>query len=468
MPPAIAGGHGFLYHLLHETSSPNPPPAFGTSMLILGLGSNLGNRLQHLAKAIRALGSGPSPILSDIRVSKLYTSDALLLPGSPADWNIPFYNLAVSANTRLSPRELLSAIKEIEGRIGRKKRERWAPREIDIDILAFDDISLSDSDLTIPHPELLKREFALLPLLDLNPEYKRPANIESECKASPAADSAQIELKRMLSARSIPELMGILNITPDSLSDGGMFCEPHSALRQAELLSQSGASIIDIGAESTRPDAAALSPADEWQRLKPVLDLILKTGLPSPAQICVDTRHPENAGKALDLGVSMINDVSGLDSPEMRNLAASSSARFVFMHHLSIPVKRGECLAADCDPVETILHWAKLRKAELNALGICDSRLIFDPGIGFGLSAEQSWKIIERVAEFQSLGLPVLVGHSRKSFLSTLTSAPPNERDQQTLSVSLQLAAGGVDYLRVHNPAIHFPILLSPRPDKPQ
>lgn len=152
--------------------------------IILGLGSNLGNRAANLQSAIAALPD----CLSDIRFSGIYESAAVLLEGAPAAWNIPYYNMAVSGHTELHPKDLLAVVKDIEQKLGRKQQERWAPREIDMDILAYGEEQVTGEKLTIPHPYLLLRDFALLPLVELWPDWRYPGS--GEFAGQRAADIA--------------------------------------------------------------------------------------------------------------------------------------------------------------------------------------------------------------------------------------------------------------------------------------
>lgn len=265
-----------------------------------------------------------------------------------------------------------------------------------------------------------------------------------------------------------PHLIGILNVTPDSFSDGNQFFTPESALAQAQQLIDDGASIIDVGAESTRPNATPVSAAEEWERLAPILPALCAL----PVKISLDSRHPETVVRALGLGVDIVNDVSGLDNLAMREAVKNSSCQVVLMHHLGVPANKQVTLPEGCDPVLEIIKWAHQRIA---SCGIAKERLIFDPGLGFGKSAAQSWEIVNRIAEFHALGLPLFVGHSRKSFLRTgwgsypqspaasrsltLDSLPHiacdkvNNYDIETFDVSVHLARAGVQYLRVHNVA---------------
>ncbi len=254
-------------------------------------------------------------------------------------------------------------------------------------------------------------------------------------------------------------LVGILNITPDSFSDGGDFLDAQSALTHAEQLLRDGATIIDIGAESTRPGAVLLSPEQEWTRLAPVLEPLIALAATHHAEISLDTRHPETARRALALGVSWINDQSGITSRVMRTTLANASCKVVLMHSLGLPADPRNTFPEDADAVQLMKDFFVTRLRDLEKAGIARDRIILDPGIGFGKTAEQSVALLSRVDELQSLGLPLFIGHSRKSFLKLYSDAPAAERDEATLVFSEALMKAGVDYLRVHNVAAHFALL---------
>ncbi len=246
-------------------------------------------------------------------------------------------------------------------------------------------------------------------------------------------------------------LVGILNITPDSFTDGGRYATPETALARAQALLAEGAAILDIGAESTRPGAAPLAPEEEWQRLHPVLEII-RAHLPQ-AQISLDTRHAETIRNAAEYHPAWINDVSGFSNPAMLEAAAESTAQLVVMHSLGIPADKKITLLPNCNPVEELLRWAEARFALLEKCGITRARLIFDPGIGFGKTPEQSLVLIRRISAFRRLGVPILVGHSEKSFLARFTDTPAGGRGVETQVVSAFLMQQGVEYLRVHDVA---------------
>lgn len=243
------------------------------------------------------------------------------------------------------------------------------------------------------------------------------------------------------------KIVAIINVTPDSFSDGGEAFAPQDALAAIAHAINDGADLIDIGAESTRPGATPLPADDEWARLAPVLTGIFALDFP----FSVDTRHALTAAKSLIYDASWINDVSGFASPAMIEAVKNTPCRLVVMHSLSVPADKSVVLPEETDVVAEVLGWGRARIATLEAAGISRDRIIFDPGIGFGKTAKQSRTLIDNIAAFKALGVPLLVGHSRKSFLG----ASPEERDEKTLEVSRFLAAQGVDYLRVHDVLAH-------------
>lgn len=245
-------------------------------------------------------------------------------------------------------------------------------------------------------------------------------------------------------------LVGILNITPDSFSDGGRYLAPDAACAQCEALVAAGADMIDVGAESTRPGAVSPSPEEEWARLSPVLAV-----LPRHVPISIDTRNAQTAARALDAGVSLINDQSGLEVDAMCALLAQAECSIVVMHQLGLPVDPARVWGDAVEPVAEILRWKAAVTARAEAAGIAPERLIYDPGIGFGKTPLQSLALMRRAPELVASGGRWYYGHSRKSFLKLFTDAPPEGRDAWTLSFSQWLVRAGVHYLRVHDVARH-------------
>lgn len=433
-------------------------------MIILGIGTNIGDRLTHLRDALHLIKNIPQ--LTVEQVSPIYISDALLPENALPSWNVSYLNLALRCETTLPPEELLRYTKNIERVLGRKPEERWGPRIIDIDILAWGDLIQHDERLHIPHKNLHERPFALWPLADVAPHWVFPfpgphlgkTAVEiAQQWGSRFSGEAPLHTRQILHRIDTPKLVGILNITPDSFSDGGKFFSTDAAILQAKHLIASGAEIIDIGAESTGPHAASLDSDEEWKRLQPVLTTLFSeiASLPMMPKISIDTRHADVAKKALALGVHWINDVSGLNDATMQEVIAQHTCDVVFMHHLSIPEDRSKSLPLKSDPVKLVHEWAMKKIAGLEKKRITRSRLIFDVGIGYGKTAEQSLALLKNISAFSDLGVRLMVGHSRKSFLQQFISSQAHERDLETVVLSLHLAKHKVDFLRVHDVEVH-------------
>ncbi|EKD54163.1 MAG: Folate synthesis bifunctional protein [uncultured bacterium] len=433
-------------------------------MVILGLGSNLGDKLTHLRRALALLKKIPG--FSIAQISPVYISDALVPENAPLAWDAPYLNLALRGETTLSPYELLDHLKEIEKKVGRTPEKVWGPRIIDIDLLAWDDRIQYDKKLHIPHEHLAERPFALWPLADVapfwiyplsGPDHGKLASRITEKWGSRFDGRAPFHTRQIAQRIDTPALVGIINSTPDSFSDGGKYTASLSAKNYARQVMIEGAEIIDVGAEATHPNAKAILAGEEWQRLEPILTEILfdKKNHPIQPKISVDTRHVETAKKALELGVDWINDVSGLENPLMCKLIAEHSCDIVMMHHLGIPANKAVTLPPNQHPVEQIFQFAKKRLADVSRFGISPERIIFDVGIGFGKTTEQSLLLLKEIKRFHELGLRLLVGHSRKSCISQFTDEPFERRDIETAALSLQLAKQNVHYLRVHHIEMH-------------
>jgi 2-amino-4-hydroxy-6-hydroxymethyldihydropteridine diphosphokinase/dihydropteroate synthase len=424
-------------------------------MVILGLGSNIGDRLVFLRSALNHLKKIPQ--LTITQVSPIYLSDALLPEEGGKEWDHPYLNLALACTTRLTPYELLHQVKAIETRIGRVTGKDWSPRPIDIDILAWDDLVQYDEKLHIPHEHLASRPFALWPLADVAPRWLHPTlnkTAQELCGVwgSRFSGDAPLHTRQIAQRIDTAELMGILNVTPDSFSDGAM-CDSDTLIAQAKQLVIDGATILDIGAEATNPKAQAITPAEEWHRLEGLLPAMLaaRNNFLLPVKISLDTRHASTAKRALAAGIDWINDVGGLTDPEMREIISASDCDVVMMHQLSIPASSQLVLALQEDPVAVVYDWAQQQFELLEKMGIAKERIIFDAGIGFGKTANQSLEILQRFAEFKNLNVRLLAGHSRKSFQSIFTSRPAVERDIETLPISLYLNRLQTDFIRVHN-----------------
>jgi len=260
--------------------------------------------------------------------------------------------------------------------------------------------------------------------------------------------------------KQTPGWVGIVNLTPDSFSDGGDYFAPGKAAAQMQRLIDDGATILDLGGESTRPGATPTPPEEEWRRLEPALRAGLQLAEQQPGvQVSVDTRHPATAEKALALGAHWINDVSGLRNPAMIHAVRHASCDLVMMHATTIPASSQDMLLEDLPVTQALMEWAEARLRTLELAGIARERVIFDPGIGFGKSEAQNFTLLQEIAQFKQLGVRLFVGHSRKRFLSRLHEGEAKARDLETAAISLHLAQQGVDYLRVHDVATNARVL---------
>lgn len=245
-----------------------------------------------------------------------------------------------------------------------------------------------------------------------------------------------------------PLVMGVLNVTPDSFSDGGEFADPLAALAHARRMAEEGADIIDVGGESTRPGAAEVPAAEEAARIRPVIARLVED-LAVP--ISVDTRHAECARACVEAGASVINDVGGFRDPAMIEVAAGCQAGVVVMHMLGEPGTMQDA-PVYADPVAEIAEWLAGRIDALLAAGVAGERICVDPGIGFGKILEHNVGILRGLSGLTALGYPVLVGVSRKRVIGELTGVEvPRERLGGSLAAAAAAVLGGASVVRVHD-----------------
>lgn len=249
-----------------------------------------------------------------------------------------------------------------------------------------------------------------------------------------------------------PLVMGVVNVTPDSFSDGGLYFDANAAVAHGHELIAQGADIIDIGGESTRPGAQRPTVAEELARVIPVVEGLTDAG----AWISVDTMRAEVAAAAVAAGARIINDVSGgLADPQMAAVAARTGAGFVVMHWRGHSHDMQTRAVYDDVTADVCRELADQAGAALDA-GVAREQIVIDPGLGFAKTAEQNWVLLQHLSAFQDMQLPVLVGASRKSFLSKVGSrdghpVPAEQRDFATAAVSVVLAQADVWAIRVHD-----------------
>ena len=288
-------------------------------------------------------------------------------------------------------------------------------------------------------------------LVDLERLAAEPTWPEASCLVAAASAWSQ--------PRPAPELMGIVNVTPDSFSDGGEHLDPERAVEHGLRLAAEGATWLDVGGESTRPGAQPVSCEEELRRVLPVIEGLVRAGV---ARVSVDTHKAEVARAALDLGAQLVNDVgAGLDDPAMLPLVAERGVEYCLMHRQG-SIQEMQLAPTYAEPVAEVTEFLRGRVAACLEAGIGADRLYLDPGIGFGKTLEHNLELIGRLAELRSLGLPLLLGVSRKSFIEHVRSAQGLGESASSASDRLGGTAAAISFcvragakvLRVHDVAV--------------
>ena len=266
---------------------------------------------------------------------------------------------------------------------------------------------------------------------------------------SPAVDRAAIAAARDAFFARIgrrPVIMGIVNVTPDSFSDGGLFVTPAAALAQAQRLVAEGADIVDVGAESTRPGHTPVSPEEEWARLAPLLATLTRD---AGAPVSIDTYTAATARRAIAAGVCVVNDVWGLQrDPAMADVVAASGAGVIVMHNRV-------ATEPEIDIVDDMVRFFGRSLEIARRAGVPEAHVALDPGIGFGKSRQQNYDALRAIPRLLSLGFPVLIGVSRKSIFRDLPDGRVEGRLTGTLAATILAAAAGAQIFRVHDVAEH-------------
>ncbi|MBN1868512.1 dihydropteroate synthase [Candidatus Sumerlaeota bacterium] len=245
-------------------------------------------------------------------------------------------------------------------------------------------------------------------------------------------------------------IAGILNVTPDSFSDGGRFFEPRRAAKRALEMVEAGADIVDVGGESSRPGAKPVTTEEEIRRVVPVIEAIRRS---SDASISIDTTKVEVARRAIDAGAEIVNDITALRGDRrMARLVAETGVGLILMHMKGTP-RTMQKAPRYRNAIEEIAGFLERRAAAARKAGVATDRICLDPGIGFGKTVEHNLQLIAAVARFRSMGYPVLIGASRKSFIGKLTGAEAGDRLEASLAVAAIAILRGADILRVHDVA---------------
>ncbi|KAL7553660.1 hypothetical protein ACHAWF_016967 [Thalassiosira exigua] len=483
------------------TTSATPPP---WRRAYLGVGSNLGDRYRNVASALSALESNAAGAVRIVRTSCLRATPPMYVTDQPE-----FLNGAVEVETTLTPLELLRACKKAEADVGRdvgpdSDEPRYGPRVADLDVLLCDGYEMAEADgspaetlaeneltpcslvlnseeLEVPHPRMAEREFVLAPLVDLegasggrpivHPELNRTAGqlLEALRNRTRADDGGG----RAVRALPLPRgrflflnetaVMGILNVTPDSFSDGGQYdSSAEAAAEQAFQMERDGAALVDVGGESTRPGAQEADVDEELRRVIPVIERIRRD---SDVPISIDTRRAVVARAAVEAGADVVNDVSGgMFDPDMLPCVADLGVPMVLMHMRGNPQTMQSLTeygdeGSEEGVVGAVARELTRRSVAAERAGVRRWLQVLDPGIGFAKDLEGNLSLLGRAAELRRRcgGLPLLWGPSRKGFIGKLSGeADPKERDFGTVAACLAALDDAGDeevctLLRVHN-----------------
>ncbi|XVE91639.1 hypothetical protein REPUB_Repub01dG0027200 [Reevesia pubescens] len=461
---------------LHSTPDHSVEVHTPDQEVVIALGSNVGDRLNNFNEALQLMGKLGINIT---RHACLYETAPAYVTDQPR-----FLNSAVRGVTKLGPHELLGVLKKIEKDMGRTGGIRYGPRPIDLDILFYGKYRIGSDILTVPHERIWERPFVMAPLMDLLGSVIDTDTIA--CWHSFSTDSDGLfgsweklggesligkdGMKRVLPIRNYlwecsekTSVMGILNLTPDSFSDGGKFVSVENAVTHVRLMISEGADIVDVGAQSTRPMASRISAEEELDRLIPVLEAVLGMPEMEGKLISVDTFYSDVASEAVKKGAHIINDVSaGQLDPNMHSIVASLDVPYIAMHMRGDPttMQSSDNLQYEdvCSQVASEL-FSRVKDAELSGIPVW--RIILDPGIGFSKSTEHNLDILTGLPDIRaeiakrSLAVshaPVLIGPSRKGFLGEICNRPAAaERDSATIASVTAGILGGANIVRVHN-----------------
>lgn len=407
--------------------------------VLLSLGSNVGDRKFNLTAASNLI----KDTLSNTKISEIYETE----PWGKTD-QYKFLNLCISGETSLKPKELLNLIKNIEKKIGRRQSEKWGPREIDIDILFYNQDTVDYPNLKIPHPEVQNRSFVLVPLSDIAPSFIHPTINKSIGELTKAIDISGV--KKYVQKTQI---MAILNATPDSFSDGGEINNKSKLDQRIKQIISEGADIIDVGGESTRPGYIPVDSQEEINRIVPVIVAIRKQSRSIP--ISIDTQKASVARTALETGANIINDISALNDPAMAKLTVDYGCPIILMRNIGI---KNNLLEETNKQFEQIINKAL-------DWGVKNEQIILDPGLGFGDLKSQNFNLLpggnvkanleltKNIISY-SHGFPVLIGGSKKRFIGEMMNeTDAKKRTSGSVELAVMAAKAGAYAVRVHDVA---------------
>ncbi|KAG9307286.1 hypothetical protein G9A89_017114 [Geosiphon pyriformis] len=433
-------------------------------LVFIALGSNMGDTVDNINSALSKIQEKCNSKILD--TSFLYETSPMHITDQAR-----FLNAACKIITDLSPEELLQKLKAIEAEMGRFDvvTIRYGPRPIDLDIIFYDDIEYTSDTLSIPHPRMHEREFVLRPICDIakgkeHPKlYKTCGQLLNQLLNSLDYDLQGNDIWRVIPIGkskwrlgSKTFLMGVLNVTPDSFSDGGLYNNVDDAVTRFEKLVLEGADIIDIGGMSTRPNATDIPAEEELSRVLPVIQTIRAKGITN-IPISIDTYRATVAERAIAAGADLINDVSGgMLDPEMFSVMANANIPVCLQHMRGDPKSMTHFTQYE-DVIIDICYELSERVNHAIQAGVKRWNIIIDPGIGFAKDYSQNFQILRRLSDMISQnspleGFPCLLGPSRKGFIGhVIQQSEAKNRVWGTAAACTASVAGGVDILRVHD-----------------
>lgn len=409
-------------------------------MIVIALGANLpsihGSPAETIKHAIVEIAK------TGVRV--LYQSPIYLTAPVPISDQPWYHNAVIGVSTDLSPKDLLKTLQSIENNFGRIRTERNAPRVIDLDIIVYHDVVQNENNLILPHPRMDERAFVLYPLKDIAPEWRHPITKKHINHLIYDIPEGQ-DIKR----ENRPLIMGIINVTPDSFSDGGDFASADAAIQHGLKLIADGAEILDIGGESTRPSSVVIAPDIEQRRILPVIEAFKNSG----ALISVDTRNASTMRAAIKAGAGMVNDISALThDTDSINVVRESDCRICLMHMQGTP-QTMQINPQYNDVVSDVYDYLDGRINACLSAGIAKDRLIIDVGIGFGKTLDHNIALLQNMSKFKGLGVDILLGTSRKSFIEKMVGQPLPTQDRLSGSLASLIPAvrDNLQIVRVHD-----------------
>jgi 2-amino-4-hydroxy-6-hydroxymethyldihydropteridine diphosphokinase / dihydropteroate synthase len=440
----------------------------GVHQVAIAFGSNMGHKIGYIERALFEMQNAG---LKVSKTSPIYETKPMYYEAQDT-----FLNGVCQVQTEKEPIALLDALQAIESKLDRRREIAKGPRTIDLDVILYDDQTIQHERLEVPHKLLHEREFVLRPLNDIMPDAvvrsidqdKTVAELYQNLRHGDESMSPVVELTKHLplirprnpSRKTL--IMAILNLTPDSFSDGGLHT-PHdeaSIQRQARAFFAAGADIIDIGGQSTRPRADLLSPTAEAQRILPAIRAIRSTPDLGNVAISIDTFYSDVARQAIAAGADIINDVSaGLLDENMLSTVAELGKTIVLMHMRGNPHTMSKLTEYPRGVIDGVAMELSERVEAAEKAGIPRWRIVLDPGIGFAKNQVQNLELLRSMSRLREAdvypklqGIPWLVGTSRKGFIGKITGV--QQADQRLMGTAAAVTAsvaGGADIVRVHD-----------------